>query len=280
MATNATPALPAPRVKRRRNPFGSAGGAAGIALGTLYLSAIVLLPLIAVASSAFSDGLTGFWEEVTKPQALAALKLTIGLSAVVTLINAVMGTLIAWVLVRDEFPGKKFINTVIDLPFALPTIVAGIVLLALYGPNSPLGVNIAYTRVGVGLALLFVTLPFVVRSVQPVLISFDKEMEDASKSLGASPWTTFRRVILPNLRGGILAGCALAFGRALGEFGSIVLIAGNLPFKTEVAPVYLFGQIENDNLQGASAVSMVLLLAALSLIIAIGALARKAEHSG
>lgn len=280
MATNATPALPAPRVKRRRNPFGSAGGAAGVALGTIYLSAIVLLPLIAVASSAFSDGLSGFWEEVTKPQALAALKLTIGLSAVVTLINAVMGTLIAWVLVRDEFPGKKFINTVIDLPFALPTIVAGIVLLALYGPNSPLGVNIAYTRVGVGLALLFVTLPFVVRSVQPVLISFDKEMEDASKSLGASPWTTFRRVILPNLRGGILAGCALAFGRALGEFGSIVLIAGNLPFKTEVAPVYLFGQIENDNLQGASAVSMVLLLAALSLIIAIGALARKAEHHG
>jgi sulfate transport system permease protein len=280
MATNATAALPAPRAKRRRNPFGSAGGAAGIALGTLYLSAIVLLPLIAVASNAFSDGLTGFWEEVTKPQALAALKLTIGLSAIVTLINAVMGTLIAWVLVRDEFPGKRFINTVIDLPFALPTIVAGIVLLALYGPKSPLGVNIAYTRVGVGLALLFVTLPFVVRSVQPVLISFDKEMEDASKSLGASPWTTFRLVILPNLRGGILAGCALAFGRALGEFGSIVLIAGNLPFKTEVAPVYLFGQIENDNLQGASAVSMVLLLAALTLIVAIGALARRAEHHG
>lgn len=280
MATNATPALPAPRARPRRNPFGSAGGAAGVALGTLYLSAIVLLPLIAVASNAFSDGLAGFWEEVTKPQALAALKLTIGLSAVVTLINAVMGMLIAWVLVRDEFPGKKFINTVIDLPFALPTIVAGIVLLALYGPNSPLGVNIAYTRVGVGLALLFVTLPFVVRSVQPVLISFDKEMEDASKSLGASPWTTFRRVILPNLRGGILAGCALAFGRALGEFGSIVLIAGNLPFKTEVAPVYLFGQIENDNLPGASAVSMVLLLAALTLIVAIGALARRAEHHG
>jgi sulfate transport system permease protein len=273
-------ALPAPRARRRLGPFGSVGGALGISAGVLYLSAIVLLPLIAVASSAFSEGLDGFWHEITRPQARAALELTIVLGAIVTLINAIMGTLIAWVLVRDDFRGKKFINTLIDLPFALPTIVAGIVLLALYGPKSPIGVDIAYTRVGVGLALLFVTLPFVVRSVQPVLIAFDKEMEDASRSLGASDWTTFRRVILPNLRGGILAGCALAFGRALGEFGSIVLIAGNLPFKTEVAPVYLFGQIENDNLQGASAVSLVLLLAALFFIVLIGFIARKAEHHG
>lgn len=271
-------ALPAPRARRRLNPFGSAGAAVGVGVGAIYLMVVVLLPLLAVAAKSFDGGIGEFWEAITRPQARAALELTIGISIVVTAINAVMGTLIAWVLVRDEFPGKRFINTLIDLPFALPTIVAGIVLLALYGPKSPLGVNIAYTRIGVALALLFVTLPFVVRSVQPVLISFDREMEDAARSLGARPLTTFWRVILPNLRGGILAGCALAFGRALGEFGSITLIAGNLPFKTEVASVYLYGQIENDNLQGAAAVSVVLLAAALFFIVVIGYLARRTEH--
>jgi sulfate transport system permease protein len=284
MPSSSATALPVPpaahRRRRRLNPFGSVGGAAGVGVGVIYLSIVVLLPLLAVAIKAFDGGVGEFWHEITRPQAKAALELTIGISIVVTAINAVMGTLIAWVLVRDEFRGKRFINTLIDLPFALPTIVAGIVLLALYGPKSPLGVNIAYTRIGVTLALLFVTLPFVVRSVQPVLIGFDREMEDASKSLGATPWTTFRRVILPNLRGGILAGCALAFGRALGEFGSIVLIAGNLPFKTEVASVYLYGQIENDNLSGAAAVSMVLLAASLFFIIVIGILAKRSEHSG
>ncbi|MFT4048237.1 MAG: sulfate ABC transporter permease subunit CysT [Solirubrobacterales bacterium] len=278
MPSSASAALPAPRTRRRLNPFGSAGTAAGVGAGAIYLSIVVLLPLLAVAAKSLSGGLDEFWHEITRPQAKAALELTIGLSIIVTVINAVMGTLIAWVLVRDQFPGKQFINTLIDLPFALPTIVAGIVLLALYGPKSPLGVNVAYTRIGVTLALLFVTLPFVVRSVQPVLISFDREMEDAARSLGAGPLTTFRRVILPNLRGGILAGCALAFGRALGEFGSIVLIAGNLPFKTEVASVYLYGQIENDNLTGASAVSLVLLGAALFFIVVIGILARRSEH--
>lgn len=278
MPSSAPAALPSVHARRRLNPFGSAGAAAGVTAGAIYLSIVVLLPLIAVAAKSLSGGLDEFWHEITRPQAKAALELTVGLSIIVTVINAVMGTLIAWVLVRDQFPGKQFINTLIDLPFALPTIVAGIVLLALYGPKSPLGVNVAYTRIGVTLALLFVTLPFVVRSVQPVLISFDREMEDAARSLGAGPLTTFRRVILPNLRGGILAGCALAFGRALGEFGSIVLIAGNLPFKTEVASVYLYGQIENDNLTGASAVSLVLLGAALFFIVVIGILARRSEH--
>lgn len=277
-SSSSATAVSVPRPRHRLNPFGSAGAAAGVGLGVIYLSIVVLLPLLAVAIKAFDGGISEFWAEITRPQARAALELTIGISAVVTVINAVMGTLIAWVLVRDEFPGKRLINTLIDLPFALPTIVAGIILLALYGPNSPLGVNIAYTRVGVALALLFVTLPFVVRSVQPVLISFDREMEDAARSLGAGPWTTFWRVILPNLRGGALAGCALAFGRALGEFGSIVLIAGNLPFKTEVASVFLYGQIENDNLNGAAAVSIVLLATALFFIIVIGVLARKTEH--
>ena len=172
-------------------------------------------------------------------------------------INAIVGTIIAWVLVRDEFPGKAIVNSLIDLPFALPTIVAGITLLALYGDNSPLGIGVAFTRIGVVLALLFVTLPFVVRAVQPVLLELDHDMEEAAASLGAGPLTTFRRIILPNLRPAILAGTALAFARAIGEFGSLVLISGNIPFKTEVASVFIFTQIQSDNADGAAAVSVV-----------------------
>jgi sulfate transport system permease protein len=186
----------------------------------------------------------------------------------VVAINAVMGTLIAWVLVRDEFRGKSIVNSLIDLPFALPTIVAGLTLLALYGPTSPAGIDIAYTQAAVGLALLFVTLPFVVRSVQPVLIELDREMEEAATSLGASPATVFRRIILPNLVPAILSGSALAFARAVGEFGSLVLISGNIPFHTQVASVYVFKQLESDNPVGAAAVSVVLLI--LSLIVLIG----------
>ena len=156
---------------------------------------------------------------------------------IVAVVDAVMGTLIAWVLVRDEFRGKRFVNALIDLPFALPTIVAGLVLLALYGPSGPVGINVAYTRVAVLLALLFVTLPFVVRAVQPVLIGLEREAEEAAESLGAKPWTMFRRIILPALRPAMLTGVGLAFGRAIGEFGSIVLISGNLPYRTEVASV-------------------------------------------
>src|SRR6185503_11349534 len=161
-------------------------------------------------------------------------------SAVVVVINAVTGTLIAWVLVRDEFRGKNFVNSLIDLPFALPTIVAGLTLLALYGPRGPIGIDIAYTRTAVVLALLFVTLPFVVRTVQPVLIELDREMEEAAASLGANRITIFRRIVFPHLLPALLSGLALAFARAIGEFGAVILIAGNLPFKTEVAPLYVF----------------------------------------
>ena len=266
------------RSPARRRPLPSPGTLAGFAFGGVFLAAVVLLPLAAVTASAFSEGFDEFWREITKPQAWAALRFTLIVSAVVTAINAVAGTLIAWVLVRDEFRGKRFVNAMIDLPFALPTIVAGLTLLALYGPNGPSGINVGFTQAGVILALLFVTLPFVVRSVQPVLLAFDQEMEDAAASLGAGSWTTFRRVIFPNLRGAMFAGCALSFGRALGEFGSIVLISGNLPFKTEVSAVYIFGQIENDNLQGAAAVSVVLLLAALLVIGSIGFISRIGEH--
>jgi sulfate transport system permease protein len=178
-------------------------------------------------------------------------------------INAIFGTLIAWVLVRDEFPGKKVVNALIDLPFALPTIVAGLVLLSLYGKGSPVGVDVAFTRSAVGLALLFVTLPFVVRSVQPVLLELDVSMEEAAASLGARPLTVLRRIVVPALAPAIISGVALSFARALGEFGSLVLITGNLPFKTEVGSVYIFGQIQNESLPTAAAVSVALLLVAL-----------------
>jgi sulfate transport system permease protein len=240
----------------------------------LFFSFIVLLPLAAVASKAFDGGFAAFWDSVSDPEAVAALKLTLLLSVVVTLVNAVMGTLIAWVLVRDEFRGKRAVNALIDLPFALPTIVAGLTLLALYGPRGPAPFNIAYTRIGVATALLFVTLPFVVRAVQPVLLTLDREAEQAAESLGATPWVTFRRVILPSLMPAVLSGGALAFARALGEFGSIVLIAGNLPFKTELASVFIYGSIQSDDVQAASAVSVVLLLLAVVVLALIAALDR------
>jgi len=222
------------------------------------------------------DGGAGaFWDAVSSPQAVAAIRFTVIVSLVVAAIDAVMGTLIAWVLVRDEFPGKWLVNGLIDLPFALPTIVAGLVLLALYGPSGPVGINVAYTRVAVALALLFVTLPFVVRAVQPVLMSLEREVEEAAESLGASPWITFRRIVLPALRPAILAGVGLAFGRAVGEFGSIVLISGNLPYKTEVASVLVFAQIESGNTTGAAAVSVLLLAVSFLVLLVLSSVARR-----
>jgi sulfate transport system permease protein len=250
------------------------GAALGRGAALLFFSVIVLLPLAAVAAKSMDGGLSGFVNAVTDRQALAALKLTLGLSVVVTLVNALMGTLIAWVLVRDDFRGKGIVNALIDLPFALPTIVAGLTLLALYGPRGPAPFNIAYTRIGVAAALLFVTLPFVVRAVQPVLLTLERETEEAAESLGASAWVTFRRVILPSLTPAILSGAALAFARALGEFGSVILIAGNLPFKTELASVFIYGAIQSDDIQAASAVSVVLLLMSLLVLALIAGLDR------
>lgn len=251
------------------------------ALATVYLSLIVLLPLAAVVAQSFEGGVGEFWEAVTTPQAVAALKLTLLSSLVVVAINAVTGTLIAWVLVRDEFPGKRVVNVLIDLPFALPTIVAGLTLLALYGPKGPIGIDIGFTKIAILLALLFVTLPFVVRSVQPVLIELDRDMEEAAASLGARNRTIFRRIVLPNLMPAILSGVGLGFARALGEFGSVVLISGNIPFKTEVAAVFIFGQIESDNPVGAAAVSVVLLAISLVLLFVVAKLTqRSARHAG
>ena len=250
------------------------GAALAGGISMLYLSVIVLIPLAAVVSRSLDGGIDAFWAAVTNEQALASLRITLIAAAIVAAINAFTGTLIAWVLVRDEFRGKNFVNSLIDLPFALPTIVAGLTLLALYGPRSPVGVDIAYTQTAIVLALLFVTLPFVVRTVQPVLIELDRQMEEAAASLGASNFTIFRRIILPNLIPAILAGVALAFARAVGEFGSLVLITGNLPFKTEVASVFIFGQIESDRVTGAAAVSVVLLVISFVVLLGISFLSR------
>ncbi len=243
------------------------GVGAGLGRGTvvLYLSLIVLLPLAAVVSKSFEDGLSGFWDAVTSPLAISSLELTLICSLIVVVINAIFGTIIAWILVRDDFPGKAAVNAVIDLPFALPTIVASLTLLTLYGNESPLGVHIALTRAAVVVALLFVTLPFVVRAVQPLLLEMDREMEAAAASLGASGFTIFRRIIFPNLLPGLSAGVALAFARALGEFGSVLLFAGGLP-QTMVSSIFIRQQIESGNEVGASAVSVVLLVASLLLL--------------
>jgi sulfate transport system permease protein len=241
-----------------------------------YLSIVALIPLAAVVFKSFENGADGFWAAVSNPQAVAALKLTLIASVLVVVINAVLGTLIAWVLVRDEFPGRGIVNSLIDLPFALPTIVAGLTLLAFYGPDSPVGANVAFTRAAVVMALLFVTLPFVVRAVQPVLLELDREMEQAAESLGASSVTVFRRIILPNLTPAIIAGGGLAFARAVGEFGSLVLITGNIPFKTQASSVFIFSLVESGNSAGAAAVSVVLLVIALLVLLLFGQLSKRA----
>jgi sulfate transport system permease protein len=266
-----------PRPTRRAPRVGT-----GLGLGTavLYLSLIVLLPLAAVVWRGTRSGPDTFWRAVTTPDSWASLKLTIGASVLVAVINVLMGTVIAWVLVRDRFPGKSIVDTLIDLPFALPTIVAGLVLLALYGSNSPLHVNLAYSRASVVVALLFVTLPFVVRTVQPVLLELDRDMEQAAHSLGASQWLTFRRIILPNLLPAMISGAGLAFTRSIAEFGSTVLLTGNLPFKTEVAAVNIFGRIESDQTTSAAAVSTFLLVVAFVVLIGLGLVQRWGARRG
>jgi sulfate transport system permease protein len=260
---SAVPASLAASARRRRRAARPAGaGALGLGVTTLWLSLIVLLPLAAVVDRSLDGGLSAFWQHVTTRQAVAALRFTVLISLAVTAINAAFGLLIAWVLVRDDFRGRRLVNALIDLPFALPTIVAGITLLALYGDA------IAFTKWAVLLALLFVTLPFVVRAVQPVLLELDREMEEAAASLGASPRSAFRRIVFPNLIPALVSGAALAFARAVGEFGSVVLISGNKPFDTQVTSVYAYKQLESDNITGAAAVSVVLL--ALSLAILVG----------
>jgi sulfate transport system permease protein len=226
----------------------------------LYLSVLVGLPVAALAARAAGADV---WQAVTAPQARSALTLTVGTALLAAAVDLVTGVLLAWVLVRDDFPGKRLVDAVIDLPFALPTIVAGLVLLSLYGPGSPLGVDVAQTRAAVLLALLFVTLPFVVRAVQPVLLVLEREVEEAAECLGATPLQTFRRIVLPAILPAALTGAGLAFARGLGEFGAVVLISGNLPFRTQVASVFIAGQVESGATADAAAVSVALLALAL-----------------
>jgi sulfate transport system permease protein len=270
--------LTRPRAARVGLRLPGLGAGLGRGMVVLYLSVIVLLPLAALTDQGLSQGLGHFWEQVTTPQALRSLELTLIASLIVVLINAFFGTILAWLLVRDQFPGKSVVNAVIDLPFALPTIVASLILIELWGDKSPFGVHIALTRAAVVVALLFVTLPFVVRAVQPLLMEMDREMEEAAASLGAGGFTVFRRIIFPNLLPGLGAGVALAYARALGEFGSVLLFAGGLP-STMVSSVFIRQQIESGNETGAAAVSVVLLIASLACLAVVSLIQRwSARH--
>lgn len=265
--------------ERTRGPAGRIGRAAAsfVAPGTamIYFSLLVLIPIAAIATNAFSGGWSGFWGSVHNPESWAALKLTLISALIVVVANTIAGTAIAWVLVRDQFPGKRVIASVVDLPFALPTLVAGLTLLSLYGPDSPFHLNASGTRLGVWIALAFVTLPFSVRAVQPVLAELDRDSEEAAASLGASSATVLRRIVLPSLAPAMLSGAMLAFARAMGEFGSLVFISGDKPFSTEVASLRIFNLYASGENTSAAAVSLALLLISLAVLLVFGALRRR-----
>ena len=242
----------------------------------LYLGFMVALPIAAIVQNGFADGLSALWADIVNATALAALKLTLMTAVIVTIANAIIGTLTAYVLVRFRFPGKGLLNTMIDMPFAIPTLVTGVMLVALYGPHRTLGawlnshgIQVIFATPGIVLALLVITYPFVIRTVQPVLMEAERGQEEAAYTLGASKWTTFRRVVLPTITPAIVTGSLLSFARALGEFGSIVVVAGNIPGVTLTAPVYIYGQIESQNQRGASAMSIVLLALSFTLIVTV-----------
>jgi sulfate/thiosulfate transport system permease protein len=265
--TTPTEAIGQPRGHnmRGRNRLRGDGTSLRVGVAVVWLSVIVLLPLAAIAWQSVGGGWDAFWLAVSSNAALESFRVTLTISAGVTVINMFFGLLIAWVLVRDEFPGKRLVDAIIDLPFALPTIVASLVLLALYGNHSPVGLHLQHTGWGVGVALAFVTLPFVVRAVQPVLLEVDRETEEAAASLGANNATIFTTVVLPALTPVLLTGAGLTFARAIGEFGSVVLIGGAVPGKTEVSSQWIRTLIENDDRTGAAAISIVLL--AISFVV-------------
>jgi sulfate transport system permease protein len=247
---------------------------------------MVVLPLAVLSWQSLAEGPVAFWKRVSDPFAWHALSLTFVTAFAMVLISAVTGTLTAWVLVRYDFRGKAFMNALIDLPFAVPTVVTGLMLVALYGPSSVLGsilghygLGVIYQKPGIILALLFVSYPFVIRSVQPVLYEMDRQEEEAAATLGADSWTIFWRVTLPTLWPAIVTGTALAFSRALGEFGSVVMVAGNRPLETKTGPMYIFGEIESGNREGAMAVSTVLLAISLGILICLNILQRRNGES-
>lgn len=269
-------------VEGRPARAGQLGLASGVGLGLtlIWFSILVLIPLIAVVVTASEGGWSSYRTALTNPQTAAAIRLTITQAGLVTFVNVLMGTLIAWVLVRDRFVGKRLLEVLIDIPFALPTIVAGLVLLSLYGPNSPVGIDVANKRSAVFLAFLFVTLPFIVRTVQPVLADMDRDVEEAAASLGASRFTTFRRIVLPSLTPAIAAGAAMSFARAVSEYGSLVLLSGNLPMKTEVTSVRILSNIENNNTETAAAVATILLGVAFAVIVLLDVIQRRVSRRG
>lgn len=276
-ASTPAPGVSAPGAGRGR--YGSTSLRVGAA--SIWLSVIVLLPLAAILWQSAGGGWDAFWRAATSNAAVDSFQVTLTIAAGVTVVNTVFGLLVAWVLTRDEFAGKRIVDSVIDLPFALPTIVASLVMLALYGPASPVDLHLQHTKWGVGIALLFVTLPFVVRSVQPVLLELDREVEEAAASLGAGSRTIFLRVIMPALLPALLSGAGLAFSRAIGEFGSVVLIGGAVPGKTEVSSQWIRTLIENDDRTGAAAISIVLLVisfAVLFVLRAVGSRAAKRQE--
>lgn len=242
----------------------------------LYLAFMVALPLSAIIQNGLSGGLAVFRGDILDPIAFGALKLTLTIAVIVTLINALMGTLTAYVLVRYQFPGRRLFNSLIDMPFAIPSLVTGVMLVALYGPQRTLGtwlnsngIQVIFATPGVVLALLVITYPFVIRTVQPVLMEAERGQEEAAYTLGASGWTTFRRVVFPMISPAIMTGSLLSFARALGEFGSVVVVAGNIPGRTLTAPVYVYGQIESQNQRGASSMSILLLALSFALILVV-----------
>jgi sulfate transport system permease protein len=245
----------------------------------LYLSLIVLIPLAGLLLRPWELGAEGVWAAVTSPRVLAALKLSFGAAAIASAINSVFGLLVAWVLVRYEFPGKRILDALVDLPFALPTAVAGIALTALYAPNgwfgqylAMAGIKVAYTPLGVVMALTFIGLPFVVRSVQPVLTDVERELEEVAATLGATRSQTFWRVVFPAILPAWLTGSALAFARAVGEYGSVIFIAGNLPMISEIAPLLIIIKLEQFDYAGAAAVGSAMLVLSFMLLLAINAL--------
>ena len=258
-------------------------GLRGVAL--LYLAVMLVIPLAAVVQDGFRAGLAGFWHQITRPAAWHAIQLTLWTAAIMAVINMVMGTLTAYVLVRYSFRGKSLVSALVDLPFAIPTLVTGVMLVILYGPQAAVGswlkqnwgFDIIYAPPGIILALLFVSFPFVVRTLQPVLMEIDTYQEQAAATLGASPWLTFRRVLLPAIAPAMITGTLLSFARALGEFGAIVVVAGNFPMRSQTAAVYVLGEIESENQLGASAMSVFLLLIAFTLILFVDWLQRRRE---
>jgi sulfate transport system permease protein len=265
---------------RKRSPLPGFGLGIGVTLA--YLGLLVVIPLTTVALRASSLSAGEFWDVVTSDRAIASYKLSIGASLLAAAINVVMGTLVAWVLVRYEFPGRRIVDGLVDLPFALPTAVAGIALTATWSENGVLGklfgVNGAYSRIGVIIALTFIGLPFVVRTVQPVLLALDPRVEEVAATLGANRRQTFWRVILPALRPAIVTGFALAFARALGEYGSVVFMSGNMPMKTEITPLLIMAKLEQFDYPGATALALVMLMASFAILVVINSLTWRAQN--